>query len=92
MKYLVLSTFEIDGHSSASVMLCANNNAKEQYLKSLLYDEDEKTFYPTHNKYTNDEGATIMYGEWPCGEWNISILPFKTFKEITNRERYTQTG
>lgn len=92
MKYYIVSSFEMDGHSSGASIICANADSKQQYLKSLLYNEDTHTFYPTKSTYKNEDGSTSMYGEWECGEWSINILPFKTFKEITNVERFTQTG
>lgn len=92
MKYLIISSFEIDGHASGSVMLCDSAAAKQQYLHVLLYNEDEQQYYPTKLTSKEDDGSTTIYGDWDCGQWSINILPFKTFKEITNRERYAQTG
>lgn len=91
MKYYIIATFEMDGHSSAMSMLCDSAAAKQGYLKSLLYDKELNTWYPTSYK-TQEDGAEIWYGEWDCGEWSIKIIPFKTFKELCNKEYFTRTG
>lgn len=91
MKYYIIATFEMDGHSSATSMLCNSAQAKQVYLKSLLYDEDNGVYYPTRNRIKEDNHE-IWYGDWPCGEWSIMIIPFKTFKELCNKEWFTRTG
>ena len=90
MKYLIVSTFEMDGHSSAAAMICSDAIHKRKYLQELLSREDG-SLYPTHNKVENGD-EEIWYGEWECGQWSISITPFKTFTSICNKERFTQTG
>ena len=92
MRYYIVATFEMDGHSSAMSMICDTAAAKQKYLKALLYDEDNNGWYPTHNKVTEEDGSETWYGEWACGEWAINILPFKTFKEICHKERFARTG
>lgn len=91
MKYLIVTTFEIDGHSSSTAIICDSLNTRTRYLKEVLSKEDGG-FYPTTNVMKEEDGSETMYGTWDCGQWSINILPFKTFKEITNKERYTQTG
>lgn len=92
MKYYIVSTFEMDGHSSALSIICDGAAAKQKYLQEILYNEDTKQYYPTSHKVENEDGSTTIYGEWDCGEWSINIIPFKTFKEICNKERFTRTG
>lgn len=92
MKYYIVATFEMDGHSSAMSMLCDGAAAKKQYLKTLLYDEENKCYYPTSHTVKEDDGSEVWYGEWDCGEWSIRIYPFKTFKEMCNKEIFCRTG
>lgn len=91
MKYYITSTFEMDGHSSAMSIICENRATKQAYLREILQD-GEGNFYPTSGTHTEEDGSDTIYGTWECGEWSVNILPFKTFKEITNKERYTRTG
>lgn len=91
MKYYITSTFEMDGHSSAMSIICENRATKQAYLREILQD-GEGNFYPTSGTHAEEDGSDTMYGTWDCGEWSVNILPFKTFKEITNKERYTCTG
>lgn len=91
MKYYITSTFEMDGHSSAMSIICENRATKQAYLREILQD-GEGNFYPTSGTRIEEDGSDTMYGTWECGEWSVNILPFKTFKEITNKERYTRTG
>lgn len=91
MKYYITSTFEMDGHSTAMSIICENRATKQAYLREILQD-GEGNFYPTSGTHTEEDGSDTMYGTWECGEWSVNILPFKTFKEITNKERYTCTG
>lgn len=91
MKYYITSTFEMDGHSTAMSIICENRATKQAYLREILQD-GEGNFYPTSGTHTEEDGSDTMYGTWGCGEWSVNILPFKTFKEITNKERYTCTG
>lgn len=91
MKYYIVSTFEMDGHSSGFTMICSSLAAKSQYLKDILTDLDGK-LYPTDSVHEEEDGSTTMYGHWDCGEWSINILPFKTYKSIENKERACQTG
>lgn len=92
MKYYIISTFEMDGHSSATSMICSNSIAKAQYLKALLYDEETNKYYPTRSTYKEEDGSETIYGDWDCGEWSINILPFKNYKDICNKERFGRTG
>lgn len=92
MKYLILSTFELDGHSSADVCICEGATNRSKYLQSLLYNEDAKTLYPTRHHTKEDDGTEYMYGDWECGQWSIMIKPFKTYTEIKNKEFFTRTG
>lgn len=91
MKYYITSTFEMDGHSTAMSIICENRATKQAYLREILQD-GEGNFYPTSGTHTEEDGSDTMYGTWECGEWSVNILPFKTFKGITNKERYTCTG
>ncbi len=92
MKYYITATFEMDGHSSAMSIICDSAATKQRYLQEILYNEEAERFYPTTSKHEEQDGSTTMYGEWDCGEWSINILPFKTFKEICNKERFSRTG
>lgn len=92
MKYFITASFEMDGHSAAMCMICNSAEAKKQYLDALLYDEEMERYYPTSFTNKEDNGSETWYGEWPCGQWSINILPFKTFKEICNKEMYSRTG
>lgn len=93
MKYLVLSTFEIDGHSSATSCICTSSTQLKQYLTSLLWDEDKKAPYPIDYQRKNEEDdSKEMWGHWDCGQWCVKTIPFKTYKEITAKEYYCQTG
>ena len=91
MKYYITSTFEMDGHASAMSIICENRATKQAYLQEILQD-GEGNFYPTSSTHTEEDGSDTMYGTWDCGEWSINIKPFKTFKEICNKERFTRTG
>ena len=91
MKYLITSTFEVDGHSSAMSIICSDFTTRCRYLNELLKEEGDK-MYPTSGVTQEDDGSETWYGHWECGEWSVNILPFKTSKEITNKERYTRTG
>jgi hypothetical protein len=92
MKYYITTTFEMDGHSSAMSIICDSGAAKQKYLQEVLYDPEGQKYYPTSTTNQEEDGSTTMYGTWDCGEWSINILPFKTFKEICNKERFTRTG
>ena len=92
MKYLIVASFEMDGHSSAEVMICENATSRTSYLHALLHNEETDSYYPTKHKVEEEDGSTTMYGEWECGEWTINILPFKTYKEILHKERFVRTG
>lgn len=92
MKYYIVSTFEIDGHSSSTSIICDGSTAKQQYLHEILYNPDTKEYYPTQFSRKEDDGSTTIYGSWECGNWSVNIFPFKTYKEITNKERFTRTG
>lgn len=92
MKYYITTTFEVDGHSSGMSIICDSSAAKQQYLQNVLYNPDTQQYYPTSHTVKEEDGSTTMYGTWDCGEWSMNILPFKTFKEICNRERFTRTG
>jgi hypothetical protein len=92
MKYLITATFEMDGHSSAEVMICDGIESRKSYLHALLYNEENKEYYPTSNSIEEEDGSTTMYGHWECGEWAINILPFKAYKDIVHKERFVRTG
>lgn len=92
MKYYIVTTFEMDGHSSAMSIICDSAAARSAYLKSILYDDEAGKYYPTSSKHTNDDGSETWYGEWDCGEWSVHIYPFKAFKDICNKEFFTRTG
>lgn len=92
MKYLIVATFEMDGHSSSEVMICDSINSRKSYLHALLYNEESKMYYPTKHSVEEDDGSTTMYGEWDCGEWAINIFPFKAYKDIVHKERFVRTG
>ena len=93
MKYLIVSTFEIDGHSSASACICTGPEQKKRYLKSLLWDEETNKMYPTDYMSAKEEdGSEVWYGHWDCGQWSVRIIPFKAYKDIAAKEYYTQTG
>jgi len=92
MKYYITATFEMDGHSSAMSMICDSATSRKQYLSTLLYDEENKTYYKTSHTVKEDDGSETWYGEWECGEWSINICPFKNYKDICNKERFARTG
>ena len=91
MKYYITASFEMDGHSSAMSIICENRATKQAYLREILQD-GEGNFYPTSGTHTEEDGSDTMYGTWDGGEWSINIKPFKAFKEICNKERFTRTG
>lgn len=92
MKYLVLSTFEIDGHSSSTVCICTSPAQLKQYLTSLLLDEETHSLYPTDYEKKNEDGSKEMWGRWECGQWCVKTIPFKAYKDISAKEYYCQTG
>lgn len=92
MKYLIVSTFEIDGHSSADCIIVDNKDLKDRWIESLRWDSVEEKMNPITHEATDDDGRTTLYGESDMGNWSITIIPFKTYKEILNKEVYTRTG
>lgn len=91
MKYYITSSFEIDGHSSSMSIICDTVNTKSKYLKEILTKYDGAGFYPTEDITIEDNGSKTMRGRWECGLWSINILPFKSFRDIINKENYVRT-
>ena len=56
MKYYITTTFEMDGHSSAMSIICDSGVAKQKYLEEVLYDPEEKRYYPTSNTIKEEDG------------------------------------
>lgn len=61
MKYYIISTFEMDGHSSGFTMICSNSIAKAKYLKEILTDLDGN-LYPTDSVHKEEDGSETWYG------------------------------
>lgn len=92
MKYLILSTFEVDGHSSADCVIVEGKEDMQKFVKQLRWDEIDEYYYEIQGEVQERDGSTVLYGDYECGQWSIKIVPFKTYKQILNKELYTRTG
>lgn len=91
MKYAVLSSFEMDGHSSAEMRICESKIVRDNYIKALLINEDGESYHLTHQG-EDKNGVKYMYGEWECGEFVIAVKAYKTYKELANDTLFCRTG
>lgn len=91
MKYAVLSSFEMDGHSSAEMKICENKAARDEYIKSLLMDGEGNNYQLT-SQSEDEHGMKYLYGEWECGSFVIAVKGYKTYKELSNDTLFCRTG
>lgn len=91
MKYAVLSSFEVDGHSSAEMRICANKRIRDAYIKSLLLNDEGEQYHLTHQG-EDENNVKYMYGNWDCGEFVIAVKAYKTYKELADDMLFCRTG
>ena len=95
MKYSVVWAWEMDGHAGASGMVCNSAMAVQKYIKQVLLedsDDPNKPLGKITSKRDLDDGGSEYFGEWECGEFSITVHPFKTFTNMCNKELFTRTG
>lgn len=84
MKYLILATFENEGHPRSVLQLCDGLQQKKDFLESIIWDEARNKYYPTTVR-REDEHGEIWQGESPKGKWAVRIKRFTANQQIMSK-------
>ena len=91
MKKIVIASIETDGHSATSCFIASNHKAYQDYIRSLLYYDNELKYTFKYENKIDDMTLEQVY-EGELGEMSILVKTFPAYKAIENTELYTRTG
>lgn len=84
MKYLILATFENEGHPMSKLKLCDGLQEKKDFLEQIIWDEEHNKYYPNSSR-REDENGEVWEGECPTGKWAVRIKRFTANQQIMSK-------
>lgn len=84
MKYLILATFENEGHPMSKLKLCDGLQEKKDFLEQIIWDKEHNKYFPNSSR-REDENGEVWEGECPTGKWAVRIKRFTANQQIMSK-------